>query len=102
MGISGYVTRPAGTGLNVQCDPTFGHALTLADPHRSRRADEPGATEQGHTSSAGSTAAQPAISAAAPVATHPVDDNASAKVATRDEVCRRRNRLRRAWVRNQY
>ena len=40
-------------------------------------------------------AARPAVAAQA------IDENASAKVATRDEVWRRRKCLRRAWVRNQ-
>src|SRR5262245_3722277 len=40
-------------------------------------------------------AARPAVAAQA------MDEKASAKVATRDEVCRRRNCLRLAWVRNQ-
>src|SRR5712672_4617309 len=40
-------------------------------------------------------------SASAAVAAHPIDENASAKVASRDEVWRRRNWLRRACTRNQ-
>src|ERR1700722_1995205 len=40
--------------------------------------------------------------AIAPVAAQPVDDNASVIVATRDDVCRRRNVLRLPCVRNQY
>src|SRR5882757_4020101 len=40
-------------------------------------------------------------SASAAVAAHPIEENASAKVASRDEVWRRRNWLRRACTRNQ-
>src|SRR5271167_1819204 len=40
-------------------------------------------------------------SAKAAVAAHPIEEKASAKVASRDEVWRRRNWLRRACVRNQ-
>src|SRR5476649_2555256 len=40
-------------------------------------------------------------SAMAPVAAHPIEEKASAKVASRDEVWRRRNWLRRACTRNQ-
>src|ERR1700722_6628739 len=40
-------------------------------------------------------------SASAVVAAHPIDEKASAKVASRDDVWRRRNWLRRAWTRNQ-
>src|SRR5262249_57217039 len=36
-----------------------------------------------------------------PGAAQPIEDKASAKVATRDEVWRRRKWLRLAWVRNQ-
>jgi hypothetical protein len=38
--------------------------------------------------------------ASAAVAAHPIDENALAKVASRDEVWRRRNWLRRACIRN--
>src|SRR4029079_6931490 len=37
----------------------------------------------------------------AALAAHPIEENASAKVASRDEVWRRRNWLRRAWTRHQ-
>ena len=40
-------------------------------------------------------------SASTAVAAHPIEENASAKVASRDEVWRRRNWLRRACTRNQ-
>src|SRR5260370_28281513 len=40
-------------------------------------------------------------SASAPVAAHPIEQKASAKVASRDEVWRRRNRLRLARTRHQ-
>src|ERR1700716_4092966 len=40
-------------------------------------------------------------SASAAVAAQPIEENASAKVASRDEVWRRRNWLRRACTRNQ-
>src|SRR4030088_2967901 len=40
-------------------------------------------------------------SASAAVAAHPIDAKASAKVASRDDVWRRRNWLRRACTRNQ-
>src|SRR6195952_1955762 len=40
-------------------------------------------------------------SASAADAAHPIDEKASAKVANRDEVWRRRNWLRRACTRNQ-
>src|SRR6266513_1818915 len=40
-------------------------------------------------------------SASAPVAAHPIEEKASANVASRDEVWRRRNWLRRACTRNQ-
>src|SRR5712671_3895679 len=40
-------------------------------------------------------------SASAVVAAHPIEENASAKVASRDEVWRRRNWLRLACTRNQ-
>src|ERR1700758_3038297 len=39
--------------------------------------------------------------ATAEVAAHPIEENASAKVASRDDTCRRRNWLRLAWLRNQ-
>ena len=54
------------------------------------------------TTMPGITASQVPVAASAPVPAQPVDDSASAKVATRDEVCRRRKTLRLAWVRNQY
>src|SRR3954468_4923337 len=41
------------------------------------------------------------VSTRAALAAQPIDENASAKVASRDEVWRRRNWLRRAWIRNQ-
>src|ERR1700749_4786950 len=41
------------------------------------------------------------VSARADVAAHPIDEKASAKVARRDDVWRRRNWLRRACTRNQ-
>ena len=47
------------------------------------------------------TAAIGIDSASAPVAAHPIEQNASANVATRDEVWRRRNWLRLACTRNQ-
>ena len=47
------------------------------------------------------TATEGQASASAAVAAHPIDENASAKVASRDEVWRRRNWLRRACTRNQ-
>ena len=40
-------------------------------------------------------------SASTAVAAHPIDENASANVASRDDVWRRRNWLRRACTRNQ-
>src|ERR1700754_3085324 len=47
------------------------------------------------------TARMVAPAAARPaVAAQVIDENASAKVATREEVCRRRNWLRLAWARN--
>src|SRR5215475_5345971 len=46
-------------------------------------------------------ASQVPAAARAPVAAQPIEDRASAKVATRDEVWRRRKWLRLAWVRNQ-
>jgi MFS family permease len=49
----------------------------------------------------GTTASQVPAAARAPVAAHPTEDKASAKVAMRDEVWRRRKWLRLAWVRNQ-
>src|SRR5581483_838161 len=42
------------------------------------------------------------ISTSVETAAHPIDENASANVAIRDEVCRLRNWLRRACPRNQY
>src|SRR5580700_885599 len=53
------------------------------------------------TNNPGMTASQVPVAAKAPVPAQPIDDSASAKVATRDDVCRCRNRLRRACVRNQ-
>src|SRR5271154_6965448 len=47
------------------------------------------------------TAAAGIASTGAAVAPQPIDAKASAKVAIRDEVWRRRNWLRRAWTRNQ-
>src|SRR5207248_6673818 len=47
------------------------------------------------------TAATGTTSASAAVAAQPIEEKASAKVASRDEVWRRRNWLRRAWTRNQ-
>src|SRR3984885_8888467 len=47
------------------------------------------------------TAAMGSESTNAVVAAHPIDEKASAKVANRDEVWRRRNWLRRACMRNQ-
>src|SRR5579872_4004411 len=41
------------------------------------------------------------VSASAAVAAHPIEEKASAKVASLDDVWRRRNWLRRAWMRNQ-
>src|SRR5438552_7596375 len=41
------------------------------------------------------------VSRSAAVAAQPIEEKASAKVASRDEVWRRRNWLRRAWTRNQ-
>src|SRR5262249_57169864 len=46
-------------------------------------------------------ATQLPAAASPPVAAQPIEDKASAKVATRDEVWRRRKWLRLAWVRNQ-
>ena len=50
---------------------------------------------------AGAMASQRLMAATAAVAAQPIEENASAKVATRDETWRRRNWLRLAWVRNQ-
>src|SRR5271167_5127782 len=47
------------------------------------------------------SAAMGSESTSAVVAAQPIDEKASAKVAIRDEVWRRRNWLRRAWTRNQ-
>src|SRR5882724_9140832 len=52
-------------------------------------------------STPGITASQLPAAATAPVAAQPMEDKASAKVAMRDEVWRRRKWLRLAWVRNQ-
>src|SRR5262249_61528837 len=41
------------------------------------------------------------VSSSAAVAAQPIDEKASAKVASREEVWRRRNWLRLAWTRNQ-
>lgn len=46
-------------------------------------------------------ATQDPVTAKAPVAAQPIEENASAKVARREEVWRRRNWLRLACVRNQ-
>ena len=51
--------------------------------------------------SAGNSAIQVPAAASAEAAAQAIDENASAKVAMRDEVCRRRNWLRLAWVRKQ-
>ena len=51
--------------------------------------------------SAGPSAVQLSAAASAEVAAQAMDENASAKVAMREEVCRRRNWLRLAWVRKQ-
>src|SRR5437667_10897771 len=47
------------------------------------------------------TAAIGSVTASAAVAAHPIEEKASANVASRDEVWRRRNWLRRACARNQ-
>src|SRR4051812_11114096 len=47
------------------------------------------------------TAAKGIVTARMPVAAHPIEQNASANVAMRDEVWRRRNWLRLACTRNQ-
>src|SRR3984957_12976761 len=47
------------------------------------------------------TAAIGIASASAAVPAHPIEEKASAKVASRDEVWRRRNWLRRGWARSQ-
>src|SRR5262245_40850404 len=47
------------------------------------------------------TAASGMVTASAAVAAHPIEQKASAKVASRDEVWRRRNWLRLACTRNQ-
>src|ERR1700730_8577578 len=47
------------------------------------------------------SAARGSASASAAVAAHPIEEKASAKVANRDEVWRRRNWLRLACTRNQ-
>src|ERR1700759_4743227 len=47
------------------------------------------------------TAASGTASASAAVAAHPIDEKASAKVVSREEVWRRRNALRLACTRNQ-
>src|ERR1700692_2649618 len=47
------------------------------------------------------SAARGIASASAAVAAHPIEEKASAKVASRDDVWRRRNWLRRACTRNQ-
>src|SRR6188768_3669467 len=47
------------------------------------------------------TAAIGIVTASAAVAAQPIEQNASANVASRDEVWRRRNWLRLAWTRNQ-
>ena len=48
-----------------------------------------------------SKASQVPAAASAAVPAQVIDENASAKVAMREEVCRRRKWLRLAWVRNQ-
>jgi hypothetical protein len=50
---------------------------------------------------AASRASQVPAAASAAVAAQAIDKNASAKVAVRDEICRRRKSPRLAWVRNQ-
>src|SRR6185312_44302 len=52
-------------------------------------------------STAGAIASQMLAVATAAVAAHPIEENASVKVASRDDTCRRRNWLRLAWLRNQ-
>ena len=47
------------------------------------------------------SAAKGIASVSAAVAAHPIDEKASANVASRDDVWRRRNWLRRACTRNQ-
>ncbi len=54
------------------------------------------------TKTPGITESHVPVAARAPAPAHPFEDNASANVATRDEVWRRRKRLRLAWARNQY
>ena len=49
----------------------------------------------------GAIASQGLTAATAAVAAQPIEEKASAKVATREETWRRRNWLRLAWVRNQ-
>src|SRR5580658_2585910 len=51
--------------------------------------------------SAGAMASQRLTAATAAVAAQPIEENASANVAIREETWRRRNWLRLAWVRNQ-
>jgi hypothetical protein len=51
--------------------------------------------------SAGAMASHRLTAATAAVAAQAIDENASAKVATREETWRRRNWLRLAWLRNQ-
>ena len=50
---------------------------------------------------AGPIASQMSTAATAAVAAQPIDENASAKVASRDDICRRRKWLRFACERNQ-
>ena len=50
---------------------------------------------------AGGSASRRLTAATAAVAAQPIEENASAKVATREDTWRRRNWLRLAWVRNQ-
>ena len=52
-------------------------------------------------SKAGAMASQTLTAATAAAAAQPIEEKASAKVATREEIWRRRNWLRLAWVRNQ-
>jgi hypothetical protein len=50
---------------------------------------------------AGITAIQVPAAASAAAPAQAIEEKASAKVATRDDVCRRRNWLRLAWARKQ-
>src|SRR5580693_6454282 len=51
--------------------------------------------------SAGAMASTRLTDATAAVAAQPIDENASVKVAMREDIWRRRNWLRLAWLRNQ-